>query len=81
MTGAPAKTNGSGPASVPGRRSRIAAALVFMAFCLVWSGAEAQPAPFDLRLFQPEIVTDVVALLMTIAAFSWLYRAKRSAKD
>ncbi len=61
MTGARPRTNGSGPARVAGRRSRIAAALVFMAFCLVWSGAEAQPAPFDLRLFQPEIVTDVVA--------------------
>jgi hypothetical protein len=42
------------------RRRIVTAVVAFVVSCPAVRGARAQPAPFDLRLFQPEIVTDVV---------------------
>ncbi len=42
------------------RRRKLTVAAALAASCLAACGAQAQRAPFDLGLFQPDIVTDVV---------------------
>ena len=59
MTGARSRVQGMRAPRVTCRRPTVSAA-AFAALLLAVSAARAQAAPFDLRLFQPEIITQVV---------------------